>query len=47
MKNVYKFLLTSMAIAVILGGLSGCNTMKHEAAPAAPEPTMDPKADRG
>ena len=47
MKKVYKLLLASMAVAVILGGLAGCNTMKHEPAPAAPEPTMDPKADRG
>ena len=46
MKNVYKLLLTGMAVAVMLGGLSGCNTMKHEAAPAAPAP-MDAKADRG
>ena len=42
MKNVYKLLLTSIAVAVLLGGLAGCNTMKHEPAPAAPEPTLEP-----
>ena len=45
MNYLYKTLLTAIAAAFVLGTV-GCSTMKHEPAPAAPEPVMEPKPDR-
>ena len=45
MNMLYKSLLTSIAVAMIIG-VVGCSTTKHEPAPAAPEPVLEPKPDR-
>lgn len=49
MNTLYKSLLTTIAVALVLG-VVGCTTMKHEPAPAAaapaPEAMPAPKADR-
>ena len=52
MNNPYKYLLTTIAAALVLG-VVGCSTTKHEPAPAAaapapaePAPMPAPKPDR-
>ena len=52
MNMLYKSLLTSIAVALLLG-VVGCSTTKHEPAPVveapaapAPAPMPEPKPDR-
>ncbi|KHF26690.1 hypothetical protein [Solemya velum gill symbiont] len=45
MNTLYKTLMTLVTAAFVLG-VVGCSTTKHEPAPAAPEPMMEPKPDR-